>query len=284
MVIDLNNLNKLVARCWVSAEFGTKNLIARKYPAPSEEFITSLFAGELREQVAGASTNGRVAEAFFTDLRNSISGFNFSAEWGLRGLVASVNFHDRPHEGKRSGSDIGIAIRRPIVNLIGSTRIELSQNNASGLLGQAKLGSPKKRKATFKWGNLTKNQKRLYPDHCGYYSLLLYRLSGEKIDQLAPFGWQLCKEYSLNDVMGWLRSDKFPEEEASPEIIQSLFERKIGTEDPEVIRTIIDPEETGVSGIQTIDLRIDWPDDAPPPPSIEINQCSQQRQVVYQRV
>jgi hypothetical protein len=49
---------------------------------------------------------------------------------------------------------------------------------------------------------------------------------------------------------------------------EGWFARTIGTEDPNIIETIIDP---GANDIHSIDLHIFWPDEGGPPPSIELH-------------
>jgi len=279
--IPLNTVGRVIARCWNSAEDRTSKVVALRYSGPTEEHITFLFAGELRASVKKASSSGEFDRAFMADLRSSIPDLDYNAEHIFSGLVARVNFHNRRHEGSQSASDLGIVIRRPVVRLDHNrTYIDLSLDHSTGLLAQAKRGAYNGAAGAFKWGRFTKAQQLLFPKHSNYYSLLLYRLSGGNADQLEHFRWQLCKNYPYNDIKRWLLSDRFPAEISSSEVIRRLFARKIGTENSEVIRNIIDPKQ---SGIPIIDLQILWPDDSTPLLSTQLRQRTRQVQHVFQR-
>jgi hypothetical protein len=258
-----------MAPCWDSAESSLRILVAQKYPSPSEELITALFAGEFRTEIAKASSAGEVDGAFLADLRTAIPGLNLIAR-RASGLVARVNLPNRWHEGHVSAADISVVVTRPIVDLaFGGKRVEFHRNHATGLLAQAKLGRPAKRaEGTRIWNHMTGPQERLYPKRRKYYSLLLSRLNGPKANKLEAFRWQLCSDFTLKKVKSWLISDLFPDETSSSEVLTKLFARTIGTEDPNIIETIVDP---GANDIHSIDLHIFWPDEGGPPPSIELH-------------
>ena len=55
-----------------------------------------------------------------------------------------------------------------------------------------------------------------------------------------------------------------------------LFAHSIGTEDPNILASIVDPAEPSVHAIE---LHISWPDGAGPPPSVSIEQEQHQQQV-----
>lgn len=280
MEVRLTSLGRVIERCWKCAEQETSNAVARKYHAPNEEQLTFLFASELRAVVAEASSTGEVERAFRADLR-SISGLDDdAARRASSKLIARVNFHGRQHEGKKSASDLGIVIRRPLVRLTPyGARLELRRDQAIGLLAQAKL---RRLAAPKKSGRLTRKQARLFPERSAYYSLLLYRLDGQNTDELKPFRWQLCKEHTVEQVKSWLRSDAFPEEMSSLQIIRKLFDGTIGTKDAAIIQTIIDAPAT--SEARFIDIQIFWPEGAPPPPRfLELRRHAQELQVVQPR-
>ncbi len=282
MEVKLTNVGRLIARCWKDSENSARELVATRYLAPAEEYLTSLFAGEFRTAVARASAAKEVNKAFLTDLRRAIPRLDSSTAQRVSGLVARVNLHNHWHEGHLSGADLGLVIMRPIVRLLpGGARVEFHRDNATGLLAQAKLGlreeSPNGKR---KWDDLTKAQERLYPKRRGYYSLLLYRLSGEKLSELEPFGWQLCKPYTVKRVKQWLKSDKFPDEICSSEVLEKLFARVIGIDNPKIIETIVDP---AAPDFRSIELQISWPDGAGPPPCIDLYQQEHQEQRVQIR-
>jgi hypothetical protein len=278
--VKLTTLAQLIERCWMHAETETAKSIVQKYYAPNEEQVTFLFASELRMAIAEASATREVEKAFLTDLRRSIPDLDADVDQRVRGLLARVNFHGRQHEGRRSASDLGIIINRPLVRLVpGGARVEVRRDHAIGLLAQAKLGrSADSIQSVYSWGLLTRKQERLLPKRRDYYSLLLYRLSGENAGQLGPFGWQLCRGRAVKQVKQWLHSNTFPEEISSSQVIRNLFGGTIGTKDAVVIQTIIDAP---VSDSRFIDIEIFWPDGAGPPPYLEVRRAMQQRQEVH---
>jgi hypothetical protein len=283
MDVKLTNLGKLMEGCWSRAEDETIRAISRKHPAPHEDEITFLFCGELRTAVREASDAGRVEMAFSADLRQSIPTLDFDITRWTRGLVARVNRHGRAHEGKLSGADLGIVIMRPLVQFaFGGTSIEFSRDHATGLLAQAKLGRESFHSGgRHAWDGLTRSQERLYPKRREYYSLLLYRLNGQNADELRPFGWQLCKQHTLRQTQKWLRSDAFPEEISSSEILRRLFVGSIGTENPKLIKSVIDPPN---SEGRSITLHIFWPDGAGPSSSRLLHRQTQEHRQLVQRI
>jgi hypothetical protein len=163
----------------------------------------------------------------------------------------------------------------------GGARVEFRRDNTTGLLAQAKLGLlAGSANGKRKWDDLTKTQERLYPKRRKYYSLLLYRLSGERLSELGPFAWQLCKQYTVKRVKQWLKSDTFPDEVSSSDVLERLFARAIGIEDSKIIDTIIDPDALD---FRSIELQISWPDGAGPPPCVDLYQQEHQEQRVQVR-
>ena len=155
MDVTLTTLGQLIARCWNRAEDSVRGLVAQKHPAPSEELLTDLFAGELRVAVAKASKGRDVEAAFLTDLRRSIPHFDLDVARRASGLVARVNLHGHWHEGKLSAADLGIVVTRPRVQFAwGGTRVEFRRDHATGLLAQAKLGRCANRVGGHTWDYL----------------------------------------------------------------------------------------------------------------------------------
>jgi len=278
--VKLTTLEQLIERCWNSAEVETAKAVVQKHPSPSEEQLTFLFSGELRRAIGDASSARRIETAFLADLRRSIPRLDLGVARRAGGLVARVNLHGRWHEGNVSAADLGIVITRPLVRLSpGRINVEFRRDHPTGLLAQAKLGrAVGPTEGGHAWGRLTQSQAGLFPKRRGYYSLLLYRLNGQNSDELEPFAWQLCRNYTVRQVKKWLRSDAFPGEISSSEVLRRLFARMIGTEDPKVIQTIIDP--TG-AGAHSIELQIFWPDGSGPPPSFPLCELQHKRQEVH---
>ena len=195
MDIQFSSLGKLIADCWIKAEQATVKSVFEKYHSPTEENLTFLFSAELRATVSEASDSLRVSNAFLTDLRRGVRNLASGDQQKYRGLIAHVNFHSRQHEGHKSASDLGIAIKRPQLSSDGF-QLKLNSELATGILAQAKLGRSLNAEGGYRWGDLTSPQRRLFRERSGYYSLLLYRLSGENNNQLMSFGWQLCERHT----------------------------------------------------------------------------------------
>jgi len=153
--VTLAKLANLIGRCWERAEAGTINAVATKYHGPQEENLTFLFAAELRCAVKDASDKREFEKAFLSDIQAHFPGINNINR--LTGLIARVNFHNRSHEGTKSGSDLGIVITRPDVQPVRFNEFKVSRAE-QGLLTQAKLGSFDQRANRLVWGKLTKPQ------------------------------------------------------------------------------------------------------------------------------
>jgi hypothetical protein len=277
--IQLSSLERLISQCWINAESATAKAVAEKYHSPNEENLTFIFSGELRSIFSEANRHLRIENAFSSDLKK-IHSIGASAIDKYRGLTARVNFHNKQHEGRKSAADIGIAIKLPELSIQGSY-LKVNGNVAVGLLAQAKLSCLSNSSPSHHhFDELTKPQKRLFAERHDYYSLLLYRLSGRKCDQLHNFGWQLCKDRTLDEIHHWLRYGEFPNELSSKTGIEQLFCGKIGTHDESVVNTIIDP--TGPLS-QIIELQISWPNDRRPPDRIPLRAQVVESQKLYQR-
>lgn len=283
MEIQLERLANVIVDCWNDAEKHLPRLFVHRHPDPSEEWITESLAGELRDTIERASKSREIEHAFLDDLRAQIPGFSFSDASRFNGLIASVNPHTKPHEGKVSAADFGLVIIRPQVRLSGwgHDTIECSRDHATGLLAQAKLGHQKKRTSGYSWNGLQQNQEDLFPKRRGYYSLLLYRLKGMRANELDALRWQLCHDNCVEDVKNWLKSDSFPKEISSSDVLRKLFDRQIGTEDPEIIKTVIAPDMKDDPHV--IEIRISWPDGSGPPPSLHLRQEHHQQVHVHIR-
>ncbi|MGA2876393.1 MAG: hypothetical protein ABSE82_12745 [Nitrososphaerales archaeon] len=280
--IKPNKLGQVISGCWDEAESSLAKLIALKYPNPTEELITDLLAAELRQSVARASGSHKVEHAFLEDLEEQVPNLNVSDARRFGGLIASVAPHNKSQEGKVSAADLGILILRPQVWLNGwdNETIECSRDYATGLLAQAKLGHRKKRRKGYSWNTLQKKQEQLFPNRRAYYSLLLYRLKGKDLNEFDPLRWQLCHESETEDLKQWLRTDLFPEEKTSSDILRMLFDGQIGTKDRETIQSVIAPPQRDP---RVIEIRIFWPDGSGPPPSFHLEQQHHQQEDVQRR-
>lgn len=282
--IHLQNLGQVIAKCWAHAEEATAKAIREKYFDPPEEFITFLFAGELRVAVEGANKRRDFEQAFMADLWSQFPDLADNALDIGRGLIARVNFHNRQHEGRRSGSDLGVVVTRPSVHgLPGSNQVIVWRDCSRGLLAQAKLNLRGKGKTGYlKWRQLKRTQEQLIGKHQEYYALLLYKLEGVARSTLAPFSWQLCRACSVPDIKNWLRSGTFPSEMRSSEVIQALSAGAVGTASAAIIEEVVDPSSSRSGAIE---IRVFWPDGYGPPREIYLMRKAKQeaQQVVRTR-
>jgi len=275
MQVRLNTLGQVIAKCWVEAEEATAKAIAEKYPDPEEENITFLFAGELRAAVAHASSKNAFANAFSADLQQALPGFGRDVSSKAAGLMARVNLHSRRHEGRRSGSDLGVIITQPSVRRHSVLpQVEIVRDHARALLAQAKLNKRKARRdGRMSWRSLTRPQKKILPDHSEYSALLLYRLEGSVRSKLAPFQWQSCKGHSIEDIENWLRAGNFPKEISSAEVIRDLSIGTLGTDAGPAVESLADPPSTWPSSIE---IRVFWPDGEGPPEHLYLQSVAKQ--------
>lgn len=162
------------------------------------------------------------------------------------GLIAEVTLHKRMTE-RIAGGDIGILIIRPQVYEQGdSLRIE---DYRRGLLCQAKL-----KNSEGKWGKFTKRQVQVLPERIPYLSLLLYSYEDDMRRLLNPFGWRVCASANLKEIQQWLKDDDFPELVTSDHLIANLGYGNIGTDNDDIIDSIISPARNPI-----LIIRITWP-------------------------
>jgi len=284
--IRLNKLSAVIAQCWASAEEEARAAIREKYWRPTEEQITFLFSGALRGAVESASRARKFEVAFIADLVTSCPYLRSEIKNVAAGLMGSVNFHNRYHEGKRSGADIELLVTQPWAERSGwPEEVHLKTQYARALLTQAKLGRLKtmQRNSADKisWRGLTASQKRLIPQHARYYSLLLYRLTDAESRVLGAFRWQLCNDSSVSDIQKWLRRGAFPAERDSVDVIGALATGTVGTDDQQVCSVIADPRR---SPAQYIEIRVAWPDGRRPPDGLALRRrVAAHQQHVLQR-
>jgi hypothetical protein len=256
----------------VSAEEEARAAIREKYWGLAEEQITFLFSGAFRGAVESASRARRFEVAFIADLVASCPHLHSAIADVAAGLMGSVNFHNRYHEGKLSGADIGFLVTQLWAERSGwpeEVRIETQYTRA--LLAQAKLGRLKtmQRNSADKisWRGLTAPQKQLIPQHAKYYSLLLYRLTDAESRVLGAFRWQLCNDSSVSDIQKWLRRGGFPAERDSVDVIGALAAGTVGTDNQQVCSMIADPRS---SPAQYIEIRVAWLDSRRPPDGLAL--------------
>ncbi len=272
-------LAKLVADCWYRAEQTLREMVKEKYPDKNEEFITELFQGELRVECDKSSADGAVERAFLRDLVLFLpNARTIELSEISRGLIATVHFHPRSVEGK-TGGDFGIVLIRPDVRSspFSDSLLTIDRDYRRGLLCQAKIF-----KSDSSWGQLTVSQQKVLRERLDYLALVLYRYSDQDGDrrELGPFQWQLTQNVTIEDIGGWLKSDKFPQLEGSQQILSALGRNRIGTGDNEIIDKYIAPVER-----PSFIINIRWRDGDGPPEAVHLYGITavQRQQVVVQQ-
>lgn len=269
---------RLFAECWQTAEHELRASIAIKHHDLDEEFITRLFFDELAYRLRQATDKGKFRESFLSDLQQAFSELNNPAQlaeiaWPLS---ADVTLHKRETE-KLTGGDFGLIITRPQVSHDGYTALILTEYSR-GLLCQAKL-----KRRNGKWGKLSQKQREVFPQRLRYLGLILYSYADQERHQLNEFQWQLCRRASVNRVMDWLRSGRFPHLVNSMYVIAGLGAATIGTDNRRVLEDYI-----RVKKKPAIVITISWPPDQRPDSPMYVYQSgltateeTEQHQVVH---
>ena len=249
----------VIKNCWEGAEEELRQVVRRKYHDLEEETITTLFHREFRLQLNQASDSNGVSRAFLDDLERAFPQLVGATELGIiaENLFADVSLHPRRIEG-RTGADFGFTINRPQVSVVG-LEYGCPKLNASeqqfGLLSQAKMNG-----RSGKWNNLKKGQQRNLATRMSYLALLLYQYDDNDRKVLAPFHWQVCRDWAMLDLTNWLKSGRFPSRLSSLELIDLLGEGRIGTGDPQLIERYVRP-----TGKPQFSIVISWPAGKQPP-------------------
>jgi hypothetical protein len=278
--ISLTFTAKTLAKCWTDAEKRIRLLVQDKYWAPSEEDLTFLLRGELRAVIREASKRKDFERAFEKDLQNCPEIVTTNLRAVVTGLMGSVSFHGRYHEGHESAADLAIVIRRPKVTLQPGKGAYIFKDYPRALLVQAKLGRPKPMPSGgVVWQPLTKHQADRIPLASHHYALLLYRWSDPDGEQLEPIKWKPCANFDTTQISNWLATNKFDGEQDSKSIIEGIALGKLGTADKEVIRSA-DPGVEG--GCRALHIRLHWPDGHSPPATIPVHIRQTQQRVVAQ--
>jgi len=271
MFIELNNTVNLIGDLFKKAEETVKSDIDLAFPQACEEQITVVLQLELAKILNKANQQKEIERAFQKDIDRGIreSLLPTSTSNHIKalsnGIVAKVSWHKRNIEQK-TGGDLGLLIVQPEVSFF-NRKISLSRcKNERGLLVQAKL-----KKNNESWGHLTANQRKILKDRVNYLSLLRYEFIDQENRKLKDFYWTLCNGASIINVIEWLKKDDFPKNQTSKEIITNLGLGNIGTNDQQIINSVIIPTRNG----QTIFIKIDWEDTDPGTAVFNLNKSLQ---------
>lgn len=259
--MPIPSLESLLAECWDKAE----NAVMRRPSGGNEEQLTFLFKHYLEIFVEEASIARKFEKCFRADLQRAFPELRLGDASNIsHGLIASVSFHHRGHEGKKSAADLGVVLVRPNVSRaqVRDHELQIDDAYSRALLVQAKL-----RDTDDEWGQLTENQVKLAPQYISCYCLLLLEYADLTRSKLEPFGWQLCSNRRIRTVVKWLQTGRFPLRKTSRQILEELASGKIGTDDPTLIEQIVAPVNDSRSYLE---ISIKWPDDAKPAPKYRI--------------
>jgi hypothetical protein len=256
--LPLENTLEVIAASCEAAEKAVRQLIERKYDSADEEFITRLFHGELRFALKIATEQRAISDAFHADLTAALSSA-FDSDT-LQNLAADIfaesRFHKRSIEAE-TGADFGLLIVRPFVQYTGhSLAITMAKQ---GLLCQAKL------RHEDGWDTLTKNQKKVLKNRTHFLSLVLYSYADKQLTKLNPIEWQPGNGVTLRKLSNWLKYESFPKKISTADLVRTLGNGELGTDDEALIRDVIDR-----SNVPVIVITIDWPDDRRPDSEIEV--------------
>jgi hypothetical protein len=273
-------VGELITQCWVTAEESLRELVRNKYADRDEEIITTLFHSELESEFRRVSDSGTVARAFLSDLKQAfprISGQILSDV--SSGLVATVSFHPK-HIERATGGDFGLVLVRPDVRGVRfeESALAIEHDYKRGLLVQAKIWQRSSR-----WRNLNRRQREVLREKSSYLALVLYRYSDQHSERrmLKPFAWQLAQDATVEDLVGWLASNVFPDLRDSAQILTGLAEDKIGTDDEGIIQRDIAPPLR-----PSLEIKIHWRDGRGPGRKVQVQQDSSvhiQQHVVLRR-
>jgi hypothetical protein len=263
----------VIIKCWEDAEAELRSVIEKKYHDLDEEFITTLFYGELAFMLREASQKKAIERAFQADLRRA---FPRLESWGdlksiSANLIADVSLHKREVE-KITGGDFGLTLTRPQLSLHRQSELVISEYQR-GLLCQAKL-----KRRNGKWGKLTKRQKDVFPSRMSYLALLLYSYSDTERHRLNPFNWQICQGKPSDNIENWLREAEFPSVVHSAEVVRRLGNAQIGTDDQGIIKNIIRPHNR-----PQLNIRIFWRQGKAPPNHLHLHAVRQLKEQLHLR-
>jgi hypothetical protein len=274
--MKIPNVSKLIADCWMQAEVALQQAIESKFPDCDEEIITKLFQGELQSTLELASQKGTVEQAFFKDLKRAFPSITPSILSEVSsGLIATVNFHSKNVE-KKTGGDFGLVLIRPDFHgaEYNESKLIINHDYRRGLLCQAKVFRRSK-----KWGDLSRTQKQVLPERLGYFALVLYQYCNPiERRKLSPFQWQLTSGNTVENISLWLKTNQFPDLQTSNQIVGSLAQDRIGTDDKKIISEFIAPPSR-----PSLEIRVRWRDGEGPGESVQTHVNTSVRQHAISR-
>jgi len=250
--MPMPTVGEALITCWNAAEDALREQVSSNYYDRDEPFLTEMFSCLLARRCESASAAGDFERALLTDLYQAgLTVPTYAYGEIASGLIAEVSFHAPKVEGK-TGGDFGIVVCRPeIQHGYGPSELTLNNDSYRGLLVQAKV-----LQRDGHWGRFSRKQHKVLPDKLGYASLLLYQYQDNTGNrrELAPLQWHLMSEAkTLKEVKQWLTKNAFRTRRTSQEILGSLLDDTIGTDDENVIRHVITPPQR-----ESLSIKICW--------------------------
>ncbi len=203
-IINIDNTLREVCSAISRAETAMRKHIKLYYHNVNEEFITTLFYGQIKYRLRKASQKKFIENAFLEDLKTAFcnhvtldSDLESNLHLRAEGLIADIVLHNKQQEGE-TGGDFGLIIVHPQIQ-INHNFLEIQKGKTSGLLCQAKLKDKNGR-----W-RFTDNQKAVLPNYLDFTSLVLYSYLDQERTDLSSVAWKLCQGSSLSELKTLLR-------------------------------------------------------------------------------
>ncbi len=270
-----SHLNATTQRCVRAAEVSLRKDVAEKLHALPEEMITHHFWCNLKHEAKKANQRGEWSHALCEDLSSAFH-HRVSSQALLNdfdGLFCEVQMHNHQNEGF-SGGDFGFFTTLPELThgYAGGQSVDITLRDRA-LLVQAKLQKPKGG-----FGSLTNNQIKLLPLHHEFSAFVLYSYDDVDHTLLSPFRWQMCQDQNAGIMKQWLKKAVPPSAMPSESMIDLLFRCKAGTDDPQILKNLIEIQER-----PRINFSIRWPEGRKPDLEVQLQKYLPQKQVLLQK-
>jgi hypothetical protein len=253
VTMESKHIQAAVIACFEEAHRSLADAIRQKYHSLNEEMITHLFWCELQAAAKLSNQRNQWTEALMKDLQAAYPyHFQVGLHGEFEGLICEVQLHNHHREGQ-TGGDFGLFVSQPkLVSAHHASEIRVEFQDSATLV-QAKL---KKGKS---FGRFQKGQAKLLAVHNAFSTLALYSYGDESRTELRPFEWKACAGATPAKLRNWLKNSALLTTTATRGFLGQLFSGAVGTDDPEVIRTVI-----ATSNRPRIEFAVRWGDDTPP--------------------
>ncbi|MEN9284809.1 MAG: hypothetical protein RLZZ179_2302 [Verrucomicrobiota bacterium] len=251
--MESKHIQAAVIACFEEAHRSLADAISLKYHSLGEEMISHLFWCELQAAAKLSNQRNQWTEALMKDLQAAHPyHFPFGLQGTFDGLICEVQLHNHHREG-RTGGDFGLFVSQPkLVSAHHASEVRVKFQDSATLV-QAKL---KKGKS---FGRFQKGQAQLLAIHSAFSTLALYSYGDDARTELRPFEWKACAGADPAKLRNWLKNSASLTTTSTREFLGHLFSGAVGTDDPEVIRTVV-----ATSNRPRIEFAVRWDGDTPP--------------------